>query len=78
MFTATLRTSADIGTAIQQARLAAEMTQRDLAERLGVSQRYVWELESGKNVAAIARLLAVLHETGAQLKVEIPEGDLDG
>ncbi|HCS60722.1 MAG TPA: transcriptional regulator [Microbacterium sp.] len=77
MFTATLRSSADIGAAIQQARLATEMTQRELAERIGVSQRYIWELESGKDVAAITRLLSALEATGARLYVEVPEGDLD-
>lgn len=78
MFSATLRTAEDIGAALQQARLAAELTQRELAERIGVTQKYIWEMESGKDVAAIARLLAAFRETGAHLHVDVPEGDLDG
>lgn len=78
MFTATVRTADDFGMILQQARLAAGMTQRELAESLRISQKYVWEMESGKNVAAIERLLSAFKATGVSLVAEVPEGDLDG
>lgn len=78
MFTATVRSAADFGMALQQARLAAGMTQRDLAEQMGVSQKYVWEMETGKSVAAIERLLSAFKATGVKLIAEVPEGDPDG
>lgn len=73
MYRATVRSSADLGVALQQARLTSGVSQRDLAERIGVSQRYVWELETGKDVNALTRLLAALGEVGAQIFVDIPE-----
>ena len=54
------------------------MTQRDLAEIMGVSQKYVWEMESGKGVAAVERLLRAFKATGVKLIAEVPEGDLVG
>lgn len=78
MFTAIVRSPSDFGMVLQQARLAAGITQRDLAEQMGVSQKYVWEMESGKNVAAIERLLSAFTATGVKLIAEVPEGDLVG
>lgn len=78
MFRAAVETREDLGLALQQARLAAGLSQRDVAVRIGASQRYVWELESGRDFTAIERLLAMLGATGAQLVVEVPEGDVDG
>ena len=51
------------------------MTQRDLAQRIGTSQRYIWELESGKESAVLTRLIDALRETGATMYVDVPEGD---
>jgi transcriptional regulator with XRE-family HTH domain len=78
VFKAIVRSPADFGMALQQARLAAGMTQRDLAAMLGVSQKYVWEMESGKGVAAVERLLGAFKATGVKLIAEVPEGDLLG
>lgn len=77
MFQARLRTPEDAGIVMQQARLAAGLTQRELAERLGISQRYVWEMESGKDSPALRRLLDALEATGARVYVDVPEGALD-
>jgi transcriptional regulator with XRE-family HTH domain len=58
---------------LQQSRLASGMTQRDLAARLGISQRYVSELEAGKESKAITRVLAALAATGAVMTIDVPE-----
>jgi HTH-type transcriptional regulator/antitoxin HipB len=59
--------------ALQQSRLAAGMTQRELATRLGISQRYVSELETGKDSKTLSRVLAALAATGAVMTIEVPE-----
>lgn len=72
-FVAKVTSSAALGLALQQARLANGLSQRELAERIGTSQRYIWELESGKNAVLLERILAALAETGATMSIEIPE-----
>lgn len=76
-YRSTVTNPAGLGVALQQARMAAGATQRELADQLGVSQRYIWELESGKNSLVLARLFEALRITGAQLIVEVPEGHDD-
>jgi HTH-type transcriptional regulator/antitoxin HipB len=67
-------TSAEaLGRMVQQGRQQREMTQRELAEHLGISQRYVWEIESGKPTKYTERLFETLRVTGVQLWAEIPE-----
>ncbi|MCK6066462.1 MULTISPECIES: helix-turn-helix domain-containing protein [Microbacterium] len=74
MFTAKIASVQDLGFALQQSRMATGMTQRDLAQAVGTTQRYIWELESGKPAPALVRLLDALRETGAEITVSIPEG----
>ncbi|GAA1766874.1 helix-turn-helix domain-containing protein [Agromyces humatus] len=73
-YKAKIADAAALGVAIQQARLAAGITQRDLAERLGTTQRYVWELEAGKDSKAITRIFEALRETGVTVTLDVPEG----
>jgi len=73
-YTSRVTSPATLGIAVQQARMAAGLTQRELAERLGVSQRYVWELESGKESLVLTRLFRALRETGSQMSISVPEG----
>lgn len=73
MYRAEVRDAVTLGFALQQARLLTGMTQRELAEEMGVSQRYIWELEAGKESLAITRLLKAFDVTGAQLLVDVPE-----
>lgn len=74
-FTARVTNPRGLGVALQQARMARGLSQRDLAELVGASQRYIWELESGKDSVLLSRLLSVIAETGAELSLTIPEGD---
>lgn len=71
---ATVTSPASLGLALQQARLAQGLTQRELASRLGTTQRYIWELESGKDSVFLGRLLSILRETGTVMTLDIPEG----
>ena len=72
-FRAEVHDTSTLGFALQQARLVKGLTQRQLAEQLGVSQRYIWELEAGKESLAITRLLGALKATGATLYIDVPE-----
>jgi HTH-type transcriptional regulator / antitoxin HipB len=60
-----------LGRILQQARLLAGLSQRELAKRLGTTQKYVWELESGKPSIVMDRLFAAMRETGMELTATI-------
>lgn len=64
-----------LGRALQQARLMRGLSQRELAAQLGISQRWVWELEQGKPGIFTERLFEVLRATGAHLAIEIDQTD---
>ncbi|MHA7987197.1 helix-turn-helix domain-containing protein [Rathayibacter sp. CAU 1779] len=69
-------TSAEsLGRILQQARLLAGLSQRELARRLGTTQKYVWELESGKPSIVMERLFAAMRETGMTLSATITPND---
>ncbi|SFK56389.1 helix-turn-helix domain-containing protein [Cellulomonas sp. KH9] len=67
-----------LGRILQQARLLNGWSQRELAARIGTSQRYIWEIESGKPSIYTERLFAVLRETGTQLTATIEPRSDDG
>jgi transcriptional regulator with XRE-family HTH domain len=72
-------TSAEsLGRILQQARLLTGLSQRELARRLGTTQRYIWELESGKPSIVMDRLFAAMRETGMELTATIKPRDEDG
>ncbi len=58
---------APLGDAVRQARLASGMTLRSLAERSGVSQRFLSDLERGKGNISIGRLVAISQALGVTL-----------
>lgn len=59
-----LRTPEDLGRAVRHARHAAGLSQRALAARLGVSQRWLTELETGKPKILDDRLFDVIAALG--------------
>lgn len=72
-------TSAEsLGRILQQARLLSGMSQRELAERLGTTQRYIWEIEAGKPSIFTDRLFAAMRETGMELTATIHPRDHRG
>jgi len=69
-------TSAEsLGRILQQARLLSGLSQRELAKRLGTTQRYIWEIEAGKPSIFMDRLFAVMRETNMQLTATIETED---
>jgi len=62
-----IQTANDLGAAIGRARRGLGLTQRDLALAVGVGERFVVELESGKPTAQIGKALAVARAAGIRL-----------
>jgi HTH-type transcriptional regulator / antitoxin HipB len=71
-----VRNSEALGRMLQQGRSLRGLSQRDLAGELGISQKWVWEMESGKPGLLTDRLFKMLRATGCRLYIEIdpPEG----
>lgn len=66
-YRARLYSPADLGLAVQQARLAKGLTQTQLADRLSISQRSVSELESGRPTIWARRVFDLMRATGVEL-----------
>lgn len=64
-----------LGRMLQQGRLLRGMTQRELAAHLGIGQKWVWEMESGKPGLLTERLFEMLRATGVSLYAEIDVPD---
>jgi HTH-type transcriptional regulator / antitoxin HipB len=72
-YTGKVTSAESLGRILQQARLLSGLSQRELARRLGTSQRYVWELEAGKPSILMDRLFAAMRETGMELTATIAQ-----
>lgn len=77
-----VRNAESLGRMLQQGRLLRGLTQRQLAEELGIGQKWVWEMEQGKPGILTQRLFEMLRATGVRLFAEIekpePPGDTHG
>lgn len=72
-------TSAEsLGRILQQAPLLTGLSQRELARRLGTTQKYVWELDAGKPSIVMRRLFAAMRQTGIALTATIRSKDDHG
>ena len=69
----TVRTTADLGTAVAEARRLRGLTQVQLAEQTGIARTYLARMETGLTVALLDRMLLVLRRLGAQVVVTLPE-----
>lgn len=63
-----MKSMTDLGLMVYGVRQRAGMSQRELAARLGVSQRYLSELETGKPKVLNDQLFAVLDKLGIELR----------
>lgn len=73
-------TAEALGRMLQQGRLLRGMSQRDLAQELGIGQKWVWEMENGKPGLLTDRLFRMLRTTGVRLyaEVDVPDGQDPG
>ena len=77
-YTGKVTSAESLGRILQQARLLAGLSQRELARRLGTTQKYIWELEAGKPSIVMDRLFAAMRETGMELTATITPRGEDG
>lgn len=68
--TQSLVTTSQLGVVLRGARKAHKLTQAQLAERLGLSQRRVSELEREPGTLSVDQLLAMCAQLGLQLSVQ--------
>ncbi|NYF09473.1 transcriptional regulator with XRE-family HTH domain [Leifsonia sp. AK011] len=70
---AVVRTPPDLGRLVKRLRESHGLSQRELADRLGTSQRYIYELEAGKPKMADDRYFELLALLGITLTAEAPD-----
>ena len=68
--TAKIKDPYTLGQVIQQGRLEQGISQRSLADMLGISQKWIWEMEQGKPGILMERLFQMLEKTGVTLTAE--------
>ncbi len=73
-----ISTPAALGNALRQARLMRGLTQQRLADEIGVTQKWISQLEQGKPGLLTERLFEVLRATDARLVCEVDDEDNDG
>ncbi|MFJ9391711.1 multiprotein-bridging factor 1 family protein [Nocardioides sp. NPDC101246] len=76
-YTGKVTSPESLGRILQQARLLNGWSQRELAARIGTTQRYIWEIEAGKPSIFVERLFALMRETGTELTATIDPGSDD-
>jgi ribosome-binding protein aMBF1 (putative translation factor) len=74
-YTARLRSPADFGLAVQQARLARRLSQSELAAELNVPQSTISEIENGKATIYLRRLLSIARATGLEFAASWEDDD---
>lgn len=73
--TGTVTSAESLRRILQQARLLRGLSQFELVERLGTTQRYIWEIEAGKPSIFMKRLFAMMREVDVELAatIRLPE-----
>jgi y4mF family transcriptional regulator len=73
-----LNNAADLGRFVREQRRAAGLSQTALAERSGVSRRWLSDLETGKPTAEVGLVFRVLAGLGLMMLAEpLPHQDID-
>ena len=67
-------TARTLGETIRRQRLAAGLTQRQLAAASGVGQRFIVELENGKESCRLGLAFRVAYAIGLAIKIEVTTG----
>lgn len=68
-----LKTAADIGSLIRSRRKARGLGQAELAEMVGVSRRWLNQVEAGKPGASLSLVLNTLNALNVQIEVRADE-----
>ena len=75
-----MRPRHDIRNLVRQHRLAKNMTQQELADRVGVTRQTVLSIEKGKYTpsVALALCLAEVFEVSVEILFQLRKGESDG
>ena len=71
-----IKDSYTLGQVLQQSRMQQGISQRELAKQLGISQKWVWEMEQGKPGLLMERLFMILEKTEVTLLAEFDAKDV--
>ena len=74
-YQAKLKATADFGLALQQARMAKGLSQKEVADILNVGQSTVSDLESGKATIYLSRILEMSKAIGLELSASWEDED---
>jgi transcriptional regulator with XRE-family HTH domain len=74
--TTKIKDSFTLGQVLQQSRMQQGISQRELANMLGISQKWVWEMEQGKPGLLMERLFKILERTNVTLLAELEVKDV--
>ena len=69
-----IRTSLELGRLLKEARIAADLRQRDAADLCVVSERFLIQLEQGKPGSRLDLVLQVCRGLGVSLEASVPDG----
>ena len=74
--TTKIKDSFTLGQVLQQCRMQQGISQRELANMLGISQKWIWEIEQGKPGLLMERLFKILEKTEVTLLAEFDVKDV--
>jgi y4mF family transcriptional regulator len=63
----TIKNAEDLGNVVKQARRRERLTQRQLALSVGTGERFIVDLENGKNTAHLGKALEVASALGLKI-----------
>ena len=66
----------ELGQFVRSQRKHVSLTQVDLADLAGVSDRFLRELEKGKPTAEVGKVITLLSALGFDLEPQVHRGDL--
>ena len=66
---AEIKSIKDIALWVKQERKRQSLTQKELSGLVGVSERFIVELEKGKPTAEVQKVLHVLNSLGANIQI---------
>lgn len=64
-----VRSARALGEAVARLRVERDLTQDELADALGVTRRYIYEIESGRPNLFATRLFEALRELGVHIEL---------
>lgn len=70
-----IRSPRALGEAVARLRVGNDLTQDELADALGVTRRYIYEIESGRPNLFATRLFEALRELGVHIELVANERD---